>query len=61
MLRLISTLRGILRAGVILHNKMSLSHNFVFSLKADFQLVEYSERAEIPLFTGENVALKLNR
>ena len=31
------------------------------SVKADFQSVEFSERAEIPLFTRENVALKLNR
>ena len=30
-------------------------------LKADFQSVEFSERAEILLFVGENVALKLNR
>ena len=30
-------------------------------LKADFQSVEFSERAEIPLFVGENVAVKLNR
>ena len=29
--------------------------------KADFQSVEFSERAEILLFVGENVALKLNR
>ena len=31
------------------------------SRKADFQSVEFSERAEILLFAGENVALKLNR
>ena len=30
-------------------------------LKADFQLVEVSARAEIQLFAGENVTLKLNR
>ena len=30
-------------------------------VKADFQSVEFSERAEILLFAGENVALKLNR
>ena len=29
--------------------------------KADFQSVEFAERTEILLFTGENVALKLNR
>ena len=29
-------------------------------LKANFQSVEFSERAEILLFTRENVALKLN-
>ena len=29
--------------------------------KANFQSVEFSERAEILLFAGENVALKLNR
>ena len=33
----------------------------LYCLKADFQSVELSERAEIPLFAGENVALKLNR
>ena len=31
------------------------------SLKANVQSVEFSERAEILLFTRENVALKLNR
>ena len=31
------------------------------SVKADFQSVQFSERAEILLFAGENVALKLNR
>ena len=31
------------------------------SLKANFQSVEFSERAEILLFTRENIALKLNR
>ena len=31
------------------------------NLKADFQSVQFSKRAEILLFTGENVALKLNR
>ena len=31
------------------------------SLKADFHSVRFSERAEIPLFARENVALKLNR
>ena len=31
------------------------------SVKADFLSVEFSERAEILLFTRENVALKLNR
>ena len=30
------------------------------SIKADFQSVEFSERAEILLFERENVALKLN-
>ena len=30
-------------------------------VKADFQSVEFPERAEILLFVGENVALKLNR
>ena len=30
-------------------------------LKADFQSVEFSERAEFLLFVGENVALKFNR
>ena len=30
-------------------------------LKANFQSAELSERAEILLFAGENVALKLNR
>ena len=30
-------------------------------IKADFQSAEFSERAEILLFAGENVALKLNR
>ena len=30
-------------------------------VKANFQSVEFSERAEILLFTRENVALKLNR
>ena len=30
-------------------------------VKADFQSVEISERAEILLFVRENVALKLNR
>ena len=30
------------------------------SIKADFQSVEFSERAEILLFAIENVALKLN-
>ena len=30
-------------------------------LKADFQSVQFSERAEILLFAGGNVALKLNR
>ena len=38
---------------------------FVFWLKAfikaDFQSVEFSERAEIVLFAGENVTLKFNR
>ena len=29
--------------------------------KADFQSVEFSERAEILLFAGKKVALKLNR
>ena len=32
-----------------------------YAIKADFQSVEFSERAEILLFAGENVALKLNR
>ena len=32
-----------------------------FEFKADFQSVEFSERAEILLFARENVALKLNR
>ena len=31
------------------------------TFKANFQSVEFSERAEILLFTRENVALKLNR
>ena len=30
-------------------------------IKANFQSVEFSERAEILLFTRENVALKMNR
>ena len=30
-------------------------------LKDDFQSVQFSEQAEILLFAGENVALKLNR
>ena len=30
-------------------------------VKADFQSVEFSERAEFLLFARENVALKLNR
>ena len=30
-------------------------------IKADFQSAEFSERAEILLFTRENVTLKLNR
>ena len=30
-------------------------------VKANFQSVEFSERAVILLFVGENVALKLNR
>ena len=29
-------------------------------VKADFQSAEFSERADILLFAGENVALKLN-
>ena len=33
---------------------------FGHHVKADFQSVEFSERAEIPLFERENVALKLN-
>ena len=36
-------------------------HNFHVALKANFKSVEFSERAEILLLTGENVALKLNR
>ena len=35
--------------------------NFFLWLKADFQSVEFSERAEILLFAEENIALKLNR
>ena len=37
--------------------------NFVTdqNFKADFQSVEFSERAEILLFAGGNVSLKLNR
>ena len=31
------------------------------AVKADFQSVEFSERAEILLFVRENVALKFNR
>ena len=31
------------------------------SIKANFQSVEFSERAEILLFAGENVILKMNR
>ena len=33
----------------------------ILAIKANFQSVEFSERAEILLFTRENVALKLNR
>ena len=33
----------------------------ILILKADFQLGEFSVQAEILLFSGENVALKLNR
>ena len=36
-------------------------HVLYHDLKADFQSVQFSERAEILLFAGENVALKLNR
>ena len=32
----------------------------MFCVKADFQSVEFSERAEILLFAGENAVLKLN-
>ena len=35
-------------------------HAFLF-FEANFQLVEFSERADILLFAGENVILKLNR
>ena len=35
--------------------------NYVSSLKADIQSVELSERAEIRLFVGDDVALKFNR
>ena len=33
----------------------------ITSVKADLQSVEFSERAEIHLFVGENVDLKFNR
>ena len=39
----------------------TISISSVALLKADFQSAEYSERAEILLFAGEKVALKLNR
>ena len=37
------------------------TQNENLSLKADLQSVEFSERAEILLFAGENVALKLKK
>ena len=40
---------------------MSLTDDSYVAMKADFQSVEFSERAEILLFAGENVALKFNR
>ena len=46
--------------GLLLQISISRSEA-MFEVKADFQSVEFSERAEILLFAGENVALKLNR
>ena len=39
----------------------SMGGNVLIPFKADFQSVQFSERAEILLFTGENIALKFNR
>ena len=38
-----------------------LTHSLKLCLKDDFQLVEFSEWAEILLFMRENIALKLDR
>ena len=43
-------------AHILTQNNFGLEHITVY-----FQSVEFSERAEILLFAGENVALKLNR
>ena len=42
-------------------NEKRLLITYSITLKVDFQSVEFSERVEILLFAGENVALKLNR
>ena len=47
---------------VVLRNQLVLIDGKVrIRFKADFQSVEFSERAEILLFAGKNVALKMNR
>ena len=42
------------------YSQLSADSNYFYTIKADFQLLEFSERAEILLFARENVALKLN-
>ena len=54
---------GLLHTDIFSNFLVLMMRNFTkkFShLKADFQSVEFSERAEILLFARENVALKLN-
>ena len=51
---------GVVSRARILDNHLQ-SKVHVECLKADFQSVGFYERAEILLFVGENVALKLNR
>ena len=47
---------------VVLRNQLVLIDGKVRTrVKADCQSVQFSERAEILLFAGENVALKLNK
>ena len=46
---------------MVLKGEIPWYEEIVLILKADVQSVEFSQRAEILSFVGENFALKLNR